>query len=81
MTVQAFSFSRSVIAAVERFATAVVERAEAFRADASGATAIEYGLLAAGISLVIVGTVFALGETVNTAFDTVATALQTAAST
>ena len=44
--------------------------------DRSGATAIEYGLLAAGISVVIVGTVFLLGPQLNTAFNAVLTAIQ-----
>lgn len=33
-----------------------------------GATAIEYGLIAAGISLVIVGSVFAFGGDLNALF-------------
>jgi pilus assembly protein Flp/PilA len=41
----------------------------AFLKDNSGATAIEYGLLAAGISIVIIGAV-------NARFDTVATQLK-----
>ena len=36
-----------------------------FRADESGATAIEYGLIAAGISVAIVTTVFTLGTKVK----------------
>ena len=34
----------------------------AYMADEKGATAIEYGLIAAGIALVIVGAVFAFGR-------------------
>jgi Flp pilus assembly pilin Flp len=34
-----------------------------FLVDESGATAIEYGLIAAGISLAIIGTVNKLGST------------------
>ena len=40
----------------------------AFLKDESGATAIEYGLIAAGISVVIIGTVNAIGSTLNTKF-------------
>ena len=35
----------------------------------SGATAIEYGLIAAGISVVIIATVNAIGSTLNAKFD------------
>ena len=36
--------------------------------DSSGATAIEYGLIAAGISLVIAASIFAFGDELNTLF-------------
>ena len=36
--------------------------------DESGATAIEYGLIAAGIAVAIVAVVFALGEDVQNVF-------------
>jgi len=36
-----------------------------FHADESGATAIEYGLIAAGISIAIITTVFSLGTQVK----------------
>lgn len=39
-----------------------------FWADESGATAIEYGLIAAGISLVIIAAVNGLGADLNTKF-------------
>ena len=45
-------------------------------ADESGATAIEYGLIAAGISLAIIATVNGLGSTLNTSFTSVNTALK-----
>jgi len=44
--------------------------------DESGATAIEYGLLAAGIALAIIATVQALGTTLNTTFSSVSSALK-----
>ncbi len=39
-----------------------------FMNDESGATAIEYGLIAAGISVVIIGSVELLGQTLDTMF-------------
>jgi pilus assembly protein Flp/PilA len=39
-----------------------------FLRDESGATAIEYGLIAAGISVVIIGAVNAIGGKLNNAF-------------
>jgi pilus assembly protein Flp/PilA len=49
-----------------------------FIADASGATAIEYGLIAAGISVAIIAVVQGLGTQLNTTFTAVTTALSTA---
>ncbi len=40
----------------------------AFRKDVSGATAIEYGLIAAGIAVAIIAAVFALGDEVSNFF-------------
>ena len=50
--------------------------ARRFRTDESGATAIEYGLIAAGISIAIVVVVSNLGSTLNTTFTSVSTALK-----
>ena len=47
-----------------------------FLKDDSGATAIEYGLIAAGISVVIIATVNAIGTTLNTKFDSISTQLK-----
>jgi pilus assembly protein Flp/PilA len=47
-----------------------------FIRDESGATAIEYGLIAAGIAVAIIATVQALGTNLNTTFSTVSTALK-----
>ena len=44
-----------------------------FAKDESGATAIEYGLIAAGISVVIIGGVKALGSTLSTKFHGIST--------
>ena len=47
-----------------------------FVEDESGATAIEYGLIAAGISVAIIVAVQALGTALNTTFTSVSTALK-----
>lgn len=47
-----------------------------FWADQSGATAIEYGLIAAGISLAIIAVVNGLGSTLNTNFNTINNSLK-----
>jgi pilus assembly protein Flp/PilA len=47
-----------------------------FGADEQGATAIEYGLIAAGISVAIIVAVTSLGTTLNTTFTSVQTALK-----
>jgi pilus assembly protein Flp/PilA len=47
-----------------------------FFGNEEGATAIEYGLIAAGIAVAIIATVFGLGTNLNTTFSTVSTSLQ-----
>jgi pilus assembly protein Flp/PilA len=47
-----------------------------FVKDESGATAIEYGLIAAGISVAIIAVVQGLGTHLNTTFTSVQTALK-----
>ena len=47
-----------------------------FAHDESGATAIEYGLIAAGISVAIITVVSGLGSKLNTTFTSVQTALK-----
>ncbi len=44
--------------------------------DESGATAIEYGLIAAGISVAIITIVGALGSKLNTTFELVKNSLK-----
>ena len=48
----------------------------AFLRDENGATAIEYGLIAAGISIAIVAVVGTVGSKLNTTFTSVQTALK-----
>ena len=47
-----------------------------FLADDSAATAIEYGLIAAGIILAIIAVVNGIGTTLNTKFTTLNTSLK-----
>lgn len=47
-----------------------------FVKDESGATAIEYGLIAAGISLAIIAVVNGLGTTLNTKFGSINSSLR-----
>jgi pilus assembly protein Flp/PilA len=47
-----------------------------FVKDQSGATAIEYGLIAAGISLAIIAVVNGLGSNLNTKFSNINSSLK-----
>jgi pilus assembly protein Flp/PilA len=47
-----------------------------FVKDESGATAIEYGLIAAGISLAIIAAVNGLGSKMNTTFSSINSSLK-----
>ena len=47
----------------------------AFLKNESGATAIEYGLIAAGISVAIIGVVNTLGSKLNTTFSSISNSL------
>jgi pilus assembly protein Flp/PilA len=47
-----------------------------FRSDESGATAIEYGLIAAGIALAIIAVVNGLGTSLNTQFSSISTSIK-----
>jgi pilus assembly protein Flp/PilA len=47
-----------------------------FLKDESGATAIEYGLIAAGIALAIIAVVNGLGTTLNEKFTSINTSLK-----
>ena len=48
----------------------------AFLKDEAGATAIKYGLIAAGISVVIIATVNTIGTTLNGTFNSISTQLK-----
>jgi pilus assembly protein Flp/PilA len=47
-----------------------------FLSDESGATAIEYGLIAAGIALAIIAVVNGLGSNLNTQFTSINSSLK-----
>jgi pilus assembly protein Flp/PilA len=47
-----------------------------FAKDESGATAIEYGLIAAGIGIAIITAVNSLGTTLSTKFSNISTSLK-----
>ena len=47
-----------------------------FAADESGATAIEYGLIASGVALAIISVVNGLGTSLNTKFKSISTQLK-----
>lgn len=49
-----------------------------FAKDESGATAIEYGLIAALVSVAAIGALTAMGNSLSTMFNTVSSALSTA---
>ncbi|MGB6534642.1 MAG: Flp family type IVb pilin [Xanthobacteraceae bacterium] len=48
----------------------------AFLKDESGATAIEYGLIAAGVALVIITVIKGLGSNLKSTFSSISTALE-----
>jgi pilus assembly protein Flp/PilA len=53
-----------------------LKRFSKFWADESGATAIEYGLIAAGIALAIIAIINLLGGTINTNFTSINTSIK-----
>jgi pilus assembly protein Flp/PilA len=59
---------------ITRLQTRVTDVNE-FCQDKSGATAIEYGLIAAGIAVAIIAAVFALGDEVKGFFEDIQTQL------
>lgn len=54
----------------------LIAKIESFRKDERGATAIEYGLIAAGIAVAISVAVFAFGGDLSSLFDDMSTKLQ-----
>jgi pilus assembly protein Flp/PilA len=60
------------------FGVKTMTRFVEFLCDESGATAIEYGLIAAGISVAIIAVVNALGSQLQTTFSTISSDLAAA---
>jgi pilus assembly protein Flp/PilA len=56
--------------------SAMLAMFKAFSRDESGATAIEYGLIAAGISIAIIAVVNGLGTKLKTTFSSISTQLR-----
>lgn len=54
---------------------ALIARTARFVRDEDGVTAIEYGLIAALIALVIIGAVTTLGKNLNSVFTTLASSI------
>jgi len=60
---------------MEKFALKIAQATRRFLRDEEGVTAIEYGLIAALIAIVIIGAVTTVGTNLNLVFDAVANAL------
>lgn len=60
---------------IREFANKLVARFQAVTTDDKGATAIEYGLLAALIAVIIIGAVRLVGNNLSNTFNNVASAL------
>ncbi|MEE8454858.1 MAG: Flp family type IVb pilin [Limibaculum sp.] len=58
----------------------MMKRFKHFCGDESGATAIEYGLIAALVSVAAIGALTTLGNELNNIFSTVSSSLATASS-
>lgn len=54
----------------------IISAVRSFIADEEGVTALEYGMIAALIAAVVVGTVTSLGTNINGAFSKIAEALK-----
>ncbi len=54
----------------------MIQYLRCFLGNKSGATAIEYGLIAAGIAVTIIFAVGFLGDSLSTLFSTIATEIQ-----
>ncbi len=56
----------------------MLNQLKSFCDDESGATAIEYGLIAALVSVAAIGALTTMGDTLNTLFTTVSNSMNTA---
>ncbi len=53
----------------------LLAKARAFIRDEDGASAVEYGLLIAGIAVAVMATIYTIGTNLNTKFNSVASQL------
>jgi pilus assembly protein Flp/PilA len=56
--------------------SAMASRLKAFWRNESGATAIEYGLIAAGVALAVITVVYGLGSKLKTTFSNISSQLK-----
>jgi pilus assembly protein Flp/PilA len=56
----------------------MLKQIKSFCVDESGATAIEYGLIAALVSVAAIGALTTMGDTLNTLFTTVSNSMNSA---
>ena len=70
-----------IYVATSSLAQSAVDKLRALRGDASGVTAIEYGLIAGAIAVAIISTVVALGGDIKNLFAAVGSALNSAGGT
>ena len=68
----------AMLGLITKFQTSLHSLRREFTDDESGATAIEYGLIVGGIAIVILATVFAIGDELNNFFLAVQTRLASA---
>jgi pilus assembly protein Flp/PilA len=71
-----FASSTRVVRQKTEEANTMVQMFKDFLADETAATAIEYGLIAAGISLAIIAVVNGIGSKLNTKFSSINTSLK-----
>ena len=71
-----FASSVRVVQWATREVISMVQIFKNFLADETAATAIEYGLIAAGISLAIIAAVNGIGSKLNTRFTSINTSLK-----
>jgi pilus assembly protein Flp/PilA len=71
-----FASSVRVMQWATREVVSMVQVFKDFLADETAATAIEYGLIAAGISLAIIAVVNGIGSKLNTKFTSINTSLK-----
>ena len=71
-----FASSVRVVQWATREVISMVQLFKNFLADETAATAIEYGLIAAGISLAIIAVVNGIGSKLNTKFGSINTSLK-----